>query len=76
MATSAFVAGGAAATGAAVTVLGPGVALKKEFVDAAERALNQVKVTGHYANGDWFHVRGGIMKDAPYSAWQPMRFER
>ena len=90
MVTNAFVAGGVAATSAALTVIGLGVSLKKEFVDAAKRALNQVEVTGHFAkralnqvevtghfaNGDWFHVRGGIKKDAPYSAWQPMRFER
>ncbi len=76
MVTSAFVAGGAAATSAALTVIGPGVALKKEFVDAAKRALNQVEVTGHFANGDWLHVRGGIKKNEPYSAWHPMRFER
>ena len=75
MATSALVAGGAAATGAAVTIVRPGVALKKEFVDAAERALNSVKVTGHLANGDWLHARGGIKKNDPYSAWQPMRIE-
>ena len=75
IATSALVAGGAAATSTAVSIVGPGVALKKEFVDAAEKALNSVKVTGHYANGDWLHVRGGIKKNEPYSAWQPMRFE-
>ena len=75
MATSALVAGGAAAAEMAVTVIGPGLALKKEFVDAAERALNQVKIMGHYANGDWLHVRGGIKKNEPYSAWQPMRIE-
>ena len=73
--TSALVAGGVAAAEMAVTVIGPGLVLKKEFVDAAERALNQVKITGHYANGDWLHVRGGIKKNEPYSAWQPMRIE-
>ncbi|KAL8935865.1 MAG: hypothetical protein Q9216_005216 [Gyalolechia sp. 2 TL-2023] len=76
IATSALVSGGAAATGVATTIIGPGIALQKTFVDAAERALNMVKETGHYANGDWLHVRGGIKKDEPHSAWKPMRFER
>lgn len=40
LATSALVAGGAAAASGAVSVIGPGLALKKEYVDAAERALN------------------------------------
>ena len=76
MATSALVTAASAAAGAAVTTIGPGLTLKKEFVDAAERALNQISVKGHYANGDWLHVRGGIKKNEPYSAWQPMKFER
>ena len=71
-----MVTGGAAAAGTVVTVIGPGLTLKKAFVDAAERALNQAKITGHYANGDWLHVRGGIKKNEPYSAWQPMRIEK
>ena len=75
MVTSAFVAGGVAATNAARIVIGPRIALKKEFVDGATRSLNQVEVTGHFANGDWLHVQGGIKKNEPYSAWQPMRFE-
>ena len=68
MATSALVAGGAEAASVGVSVIGPELALKKEFVDAAERALNQVKIMGHYANGDWLHVRGGIKNNEPYSA--------
>ena len=76
LATSALVTGVEAAAGMAVTAIGPGLTLKKTFVDAAERALNQVKITGHYANGDWLHVRGGIKKNEPYSAWQPMRMEK
>ncbi|KAL8883090.1 MAG: hypothetical protein Q9198_000013 [Flavoplaca austrocitrina] len=60
----------------AARIVGPGILLRKEFVDCAEKALNVVKETGHYANGDWLNVRGGIKKDKPYSAWEPMRLER
>lgn len=75
LATSALVAGGAAAASGAVSVIGPGLALKKEYVDAAERALNQVK-SRDIMRTDWLHVRGGIKKnEEPYSAWQPVRFE-
>ena len=73
--TSTLVAGGAAATGTALTLFRPGTVLYEKFVEAATRALNKVEKKGHYANGDWIHIRGGIVKDQPYSAWQPMRIE-
>ncbi|KAJ5492557.1 hypothetical protein N7539_001303 [Penicillium diatomitis] len=73
--TSAMVNAAAAVAGAAGTVGGIAHSLQKEFVDAATRCLNKVEKTGHYANGDWIHVRGGIKHNEPYSAWKPMRFE-
>ena len=30
---------------------------------------------GHYANGDWVHVRGGPKRDVPMEQWEAMRFE-
>jgi hypothetical protein len=51
------------------------MASQKVFLDSLERAMNKVEKTGHYASGDWIHVRGGIKKCQDFSAWQPMRFE-
>jgi hypothetical protein len=48
---------------------------QRVFLDSLERAMNKVEKTGHYANGDWLNVRGGIKKGQDFSAWQPMRFE-
>ena len=75
LATSVFVAGGTAATSTALAAIRPGNFLYEKFVESATRALNKVGKTGHYANGDWIHVRGGIAKNQPHSSWQPMRFE-
>lgn len=49
--------------------------VREAFTRDASRCLNCVTKHGHYANGDWIHVRGGIQKKKKHSAWQPMRFE-
>ncbi|KAG7389241.1 hypothetical protein PHYPSEUDO_010799 [Phytophthora pseudosyringae] len=46
------------------------------LIKDASRCLNCVTKHGHYANGDWIHVRGGIKKNVLSSTWQPMRFEK
>ncbi|CAM6100183.1 unnamed protein product [Calypogeia fissa] len=51
------VGAGGAATTAAITA-------KNALIKSIERAYNKVEKTGHYANGDWIHVRGGIKKNA------------
>jgi len=60
----AAVMGGAGAGGA-------GGALKT----ALTRSCNGVTKKGHYANGDWVHVRRGPKKDVPFQNWEAMRFE-
>lgn len=50
--------------------------VREHFVKSVARAAHKVEVMGHFANGDWLHVRGGIQKGVDHSAWQPMRFER
>ena len=49
--------------------------VKGDFYDACARAFGEVKRTGHYANGDWLHVRGGIENNQPYAQWSSMRIE-
>jgi hypothetical protein len=72
---------GPAAVGMAAAIKATGGAYagatlaQKAFMGAMGRATNKVEKVGHYANGDWMHVRGGIKKNEPYSSWQPMRFD-
>jgi hypothetical protein len=59
----------------AVNVGGTKYKLEKDFVQKCDQCLNEVKKVGHYANGDWLHVRKGIKKGVPYQNWEPMVFE-
>lgn len=48
---------------------------QKHLVMDLERVVGKVEKSGHYANGDWVHVRGGPKKGVNSGDWQPMRFE-
>ena len=45
--------------------------LERELI----RTCNHVSKSGHYANGDWIHVRGGPKRDVHCLDWEPMCFE-
>ncbi|CAM6089785.1 unnamed protein product [Calypogeia fissa] len=64
-----------AGLGAGSTATAAAITAKNALIKSIELAYNKVEKTRHYANGDWIHVRGGIKKNEPHSAWQPMRFE-
>ena len=75
-ATAASVNGAAAAIAAGPAVYGGAQAAQSALVGDLERTLNAVVLKGHYANGDWLHVRGGPREGVVHSAWEPLRFER
>lgn len=49
--------------------------LKKELEKKLTDTLNRVVKHGHYANGDWIHVRGGPKENIDFRMWKKMRFE-
>lgn len=49
--------------------------VKGEFATKLEGSLNRVSKSGHYANGDWLHVRGGPKAGVDWRSWEAMRFE-
>ena len=53
----------------------PGADVKQIMRVDLERAFNVVVKNGHYANGDWLHVRGGYEPGLEPYQWTPMRFE-
>jgi hypothetical protein len=48
---------------------------QRHLVYNLERVTNRVEKTGHYANGDWIHVRGGPRRGVDSGIWQPMNFQ-
>jgi len=69
---------GAVAGGkAVVTAFGAAKVAQEVLVskEHLERGLKPAHKTGHYANGDWLHVRGGPKTGVDGSAWGGFRFE-
>lgn len=61
--------------GKVFTIDGQKYVVNKEFADKLDQTLNRVSKHGHYANGDWLHVRGGPKADQDWHNWESMRFE-
>lgn len=42
---------------------------------AVTRSTAGISKSGHYANGDWVHIRGGPHKDKKFEEYEGLRFE-
>lgn len=72
LAVGALAGGKAAASAFAVAETANKLLVSK---DCLERGLKAAQKKGHYANGDWLHVRGGPQKGVDPAEWQGLRFE-
>ena len=76
--TSPIVAGLLAGTYSAGSAIAAAETFNEISKETLEKQLintcNHVSKAGHYANGDWIHVKGGPKKDVSPMQWKSMRF--
>ena len=76
--TSPIVAGllaGTCSAGSAIAAAEAFNGISKEILEKQLiKTCNHVSKAGHYANGDWIHVKGGPKKDVSPMQWKTMHF--